>query len=148
MIVNWPLGTSEIIKDIIEEIGRPVTFYTVWSSQACAVCSLDPVTNTSTDSFCPVCSGVYWTPIYSGYTFTAHVNWKFADYNDYTTGGITYLGDCKVKIHLSGIAEQVVNDAEYAIVDSRRTSIEKITILGVPTPNRVIVDLKEENDVG
>jgi hypothetical protein len=82
------------------------------------------------------------------------VNWKYADFNDYTTGGITYLGDCKVKIHLSGVAETVIDgtaesfmeEVEYAIVDNRRMSVEKVTSLGVPTPNRVIVDLKEEND--
>lgn len=146
MEVVWPENTEQVISDIIQEIGRPVTFYTVWSSMACPDCSLDPVNNTSTDSFCQTCGGNYWIPIYSGYTYTAHVTWKFQDFNDYQTGGITFLGDCKVKVLLSGSAQSVIEDAEYCIVDDKRTSIEKVTILGVPTPNRIIIDLKEEND--
>lgn len=144
MIIAWPSNTRAVIEEIINEIGRPVIFYTAQLS-GCWLCDLDPITNTSVDSFCPVCSGTYWIATYSGYTITAHVTWKYSDKSDWQTGGIVPIGDGIIKVMYSGPYMEAINSADYAVVDGKEVNIERITLLGVPTVNRVILDFKERN---
>lgn len=144
MTIIWPSNTRAVIENIIDAIGRDVTFYTVTLS-GCPYPgdSLDPVTNTSTNSFCPVCSGKYWIPTWSGTDIKAHVTWKYADLNNWQTGGYVFQGDGIIKIMYSGPYMDIVNATDYAIVDGKTVDIEKITLLGVPTINRIILDFKE-----
>jgi hypothetical protein len=145
MQIVWPSNTRETINNIINAIGRTVTFYTATLSGCTASgCSLDPVTDESTNSFCPVCSGQYWIPIYSGTDITAHITWKYADRNDWQTGGYVFKGDGIIKVMYSGNNLAIVQSAEYAVLDGKQISLEGITLLGVPTINRVIVDFKEK----
>lgn len=144
LVAPWPSNTVQIKAEIISGIGRPVEFWTVYSSYACSGCTLDPVTNTSTDSFCEICSGNYWIPLYSGDTLRAHVTWKYADQQQYLTGGDVMLGDCQVKVILESGIDSLVSNAEYVIVDDRKMNIDRITYRGAVTPDRVILDLKEE----
>ena len=144
MQITFPSGTRDTIENIINAIGRPVTFVTSTVS-GCYNCSLDPVTDTSTDSFCAVCSGVYWIHTWSGYDITAHITWKFADKDDWTTGGLTFLGDGIVKIMYSGPYMDIVDSTDYIVVDGKQANIEKVTLLGVPSINRIILDFKERN---
>ncbi|RPI81233.1 MAG: hypothetical protein EHM34_08910 [Nitrosopumilales archaeon] len=129
-------------------IGRNVEFFYVYSSQACPAsnCDLDPVTNTSTNSLCPVCSGTYWIDIYSGVTMSAHITWKFDYQNEYETGGLVFIGDAKVKVMHTPEREQLIKQAKYVIVDDKTMNIEKTTLLGAPAINRIIVDVKEKED--
>ena len=150
MIVTWPSDTKAIITSIIDAIGRDVTFYTATLSGCSASgCSLDPVTDTSTNSFCAYCSGTYWIQTLSGYTTKAHVTWKFADLNKWDTGGYVFNGDGIIKVMYSGDIFNIIDTAEYAVVDNKQVSIEKITLLGVPSVNRIVCDfkLKEKTDV-
>lgn len=133
------------IEEIIGLIGRNVDFYYVYSSQACPACSLDIVTNTSTDSYCQTCSGVYWIPIYSGVTMSAHVTWRYDYKNEFTTGGITLIGDAQVKVMHSDERESLIKEVEYLVVDGKTMDLERTTILGTP-PNRIICDLKERSE--
>lgn len=142
MKITFPKDTAETIHDIIDTIGRDVTFYTI-SSYPCSGCSLDPVTNTSTNSFCPSCSGVYWIPVFSGYTVKAHVTWKFADLQQWETGGWNFAGDGIIKVVISGPIMEVIENTDYVAFDDKTVNIEKITLLGVPALNRVILDFKE-----
>jgi len=144
MQIQWPAQTREVIESIITAIGRNVTFYTSTLS-GCYSCDLDPTTNTSTNSFCPVCSGVYWIPLYSGYDIMAHVTWKYADREEFHTGGATFIGDGKIKIMYSGPYMNIVNNTEYVGVDGKQVNIEKITLLGVPSVNRIVLDFKEKS---
>lgn len=105
--------------------------------------SLDPVTQTSTNSFCPVCSGKYWIPVLSGANIKAHITWKYADLNTWQTGGYVFQGDGIIKVMYSGPYMDIINNADYAIVDNKQVDIEKITLLGVPSINRIILDFKE-----
>lgn len=139
----FPTNTPEIKALIINQIGREVTFYTIYSSQPCPLCDLDPVTNLSTDSFCETCSGDYWIPLWSGSLFTAHVTWKFADQKQWETAGIIMAGDCQVKIMYSEENDAIVHNAKYVIVDSKQMDIEKITYRGADIVDRIIVDCKE-----
>jgi len=144
----FPTNTRSQIEEIIGMIGRNVEFFYVYSSQACPAsnCDLDPVTNTSTNSLCPVCSGTYWIDIYSGVTMSAHITWKFDYQNEYETGGLVFIGDAKVKVMHTPEREQLIKQAKYVIVDDKTMNIEKTTLLGAPAINRIIVDVKEKED--
>ena len=130
---------------IIDEIARPAVFYTVYSSQACPDCSLDPVTDTSVDSLCETCEGVYWLDTYSGYSYDAHVTWKFSDKQQWETAGILFNGDCLVKIMYSEAIDTVVKNTEYVIVDERTMDIDRVTYRGATEIDRILIELKERD---
>src|SRR3990167_8512846 len=108
MIAPFPQNTRVTIEAIINEDGRDVTFFIVDSQIPCPVCDLDPISNTSTDSYCPTCSGEYWINTYSGWTITAHVTWGMSEDRAWETGGMIDNGDCKVKFIYSGVYEEIV----------------------------------------
>ena len=144
-LAPFPANSRDYIEAMIDEIGVPVSFV-VASVSGCYACGYDPITDASTDYSCTVCSGLYWIETLSGTTYNAHVTWKYSEGLDWQTGGINMLGDCKVKVMHSDAREAVVRTAKYAVVDGRHMNIEKITLLGKPTVNRIIVDLKEGNE--
>jgi hypothetical protein len=143
----FPTNTQEIKTLILDQIGRDVVFYTVYSSEACPnpLDSLDPVTNESTWTECPTCFGEYYIPHYSGTTFKAHVTWKYSDQTDWETVGKFMIGDCQIKVMISGNIDSIVHSAAYVIVDETTMDIEKITYRGVTVLDRMIVDLKERS---
>lgn len=129
---------------MIQQDGREVTFFTATYS-GCPVCSLDPISDTSTDSFCPTCSGLYWIPTYSGWSTIAHVTWGTLDNKGWESGGMLDNGDCTVKFIYSGYMQDILDNTEYVIVDEREMDVQPGTIFrGVPDINRVIVKLKEK----
>jgi hypothetical protein len=144
MLAPFPSGTREQIEFMIEQDGRPVSFYNVTTLSGCSDCSLDPIANTSTDSFCPTCSGNYWIPTYSGWEVTAHVTWGKVDEKAWMTGGLIDNGDCTVKFMHTQEREDLVNDAEYVVVDGREMDVVNVIPRGVPEINRIIVKLKEK----
>jgi hypothetical protein len=146
MVITFPSNTKEIIDDIRGAIGRNVTFYIVASSTACSVCSLDPVTNTSTDSFCPVCSGVYWIETLSGVTTSGHITWGKADKTNWVTGGQFFEGDCRLQIEYTDSLVSTVDSAKYVIVDDKKLTVRAKELRGVPTLNRVVLTLEEEEE--
>ena len=95
MEILFPEDTEETIDAIRDAIGRDVLFVTATYS-GCNTCSLDPTTNTSTDSFCPTCSGIYWIPTYTENAINAHVTWAGADIMGWVAGGQYFDGDCRV----------------------------------------------------
>jgi len=145
MQILFPSNTRELIEGMIDADGRDVLFYT-HTLEACTAsgCSLDPVTNTSTNSLCLTCSGNYWIPVWSSNSIKAHVSWKFADDLDWHTGGYVFKGDGIVKIMYSGPYMDILDNTEYMVVDGKRVSVENITLLGIPQVNRVIIDFREE----
>lgn len=147
MLISFPTNTRSTIESIITAIGRDVTFYTSTPSGCTASgCGLDPVTNTSINSFCLVCSGIYWIPVYSGTNIRAHVTWKYADEYQFNTGGTTFLGDGIVKVMYSGPYMNIINSTEYMVVDGKQTDIQRVTLLGVPSINRISLDFKERSN--
>lgn len=145
-ITPFPNNTRDIIEEIIHEIGRDVEFFYVFSSMGCPICTLDPVTNTSTNWNCPTCSGDYWIDTFSGVTMSAHITWKFNYLNEWETGGIDIVGDARVKVMYSPEREDIVNRTEYLVVDNKIMNVEKITLLGAPAINRIVVDVKEKEE--
>lgn len=143
LIARYPTNTREQIEEILGQIARDVDFYYIYSSEACPTCSLDVVTNTSVDSFCPTCSGTYWIAHYSGVTMSAHVTWKFDYQNEFETGGRYFVGDARVKVMHTDERERLIKETKYLIVDNKTMNVEKVTLLGAPAVNRIIVDVKE-----
>lgn len=151
MLPTFPKDLArQQIEQIIADIGRDVNFYYIYSSYACPNPddSLDPITNTSTNSFCPICSGEYWIDVYSGYTMSGHVTWKYDFQNEFETGGRIFIGDVQVKVMHSDERENIIKQPKtYLVVDNITVDIVKITKLGTP-PNRLIVHCKEREDNG
>lgn len=139
---TWPINTRETKEQIIGMIGRNIEFFYVYSSYECPTCALDPITNTSVDSFCPTCSGEYWIDVFSGVTMSAHVTWKFDYYTDNVPGGNYLIGDARVKVMHTPERETIVKASKRVVVDGKTMNIEKTTLLGAPV-DRIVVDLKE-----
>ena len=144
--IVFPENTEEVIDAIRGAIGRLVDFYVVASSIACPVCDLDPTTQTSVDSFCPVCSGVYWIPVWSSISISGHITWGDVDLMGWQVGGKYFDGDARVQIkrtseHIT-IVEQV-QDNGYMVVDDKIMDIKSIIPRGVQSLNRILIDVKE-----
>lgn len=151
-MLAFPNGTKAVIDQIRGLIGRDITITVEEGRTACTVsgCSLDPVTEFSTNSFCSGCHGEYWIPVYSGYSVSGHVRWGYADQPYHTAGGIIPEGDCKVTIELTAENLDHVKRSEYWTVDDITLYMKKFQLKGVRTTleshgsNRIAVYLKEE----
>ena len=146
MTITFPNDTKEKIDDIRDAIGRTITFNTLVSQSGCPVdgCNLDPITNTSTNSFCPTCGSKYWIQVFTGADVMAHVRWKSMDADMRYTGGITWEGDCRAQIEYSTENITILDTSETVQVDGKLMSIEKKTYRGVPELNRIVLILNEE----
>ena len=141
---QFPTNTREQIEYIITHKGRPVTFYSVVSVSGCQECNLDPITQTSTDSFCPTCSGVYWIPTYSGLQLISHITYGTVDSRNWQTGGIVDDGTITAKVMYSGPHFEIINNSEYVIADDIEYDIINVDIRGVQEVNRILVKLKQK----
>ena len=145
MAITFPSNTKQIIDAIRTAIGRDIIAEVITVS-GCSVCSLDPVTNTSVDSFCPVCSGLYWIETISGATILAHVNQKPLDNLQWVTGGKYFEGDATVQVEYNAVNLDLIERSKYFIVDGKRFEKDKIELRGVPNVNRIILILKERDN--
>jgi hypothetical protein len=123
-----------------------VTFNVPVTASGCYNCDLDPISDTSIDSYCPVCSGQYWIYTYSGWDVVAHVTWGRSEEKDWQTGGMLDNGDCQVKFMFSGWMQDILDNTDSVLVDGRimKTVPGGIILRGVPEINRVIVKLREK----
>ena len=144
MTIIWPDSTKQVIDDIRGAIGRDVEFFVVASSIACHVCSLDSITGHSTDSFCPICSGIYWIPVFSGYTISGHVTWAGVDAENWYSGGYQFDGDARVQIEFTIANLDIVDRAEYVHVDNKIMEISDFILRGVQSINRILIDMIEK----
>lgn len=149
MLITFPDNTIEVIDKIRGAIGRPVSFYVISDTTTCSGCTLDPVTNTSTNSFCPVCSGNYYMYTYSGVSISGHIFWNSSDMLNWPSAGFIFEGDCRVQIKYTPANLNTTDVAKYVIVDNKKMSIGKKAFRGVPEINRIILYLdQEERDDG
>jgi len=144
--IVWPSDTVDVIDGIRHAIGRDITFIVIASEYPCptATCNLDPVTDLSTDSFCQVCSGAYWIPVYSGYVCSGHITWAPSDFANWYTGGIQVEGTCRVQIKYTPEAYTVVDEAVWVEVDNKIMQINRKMLRGVQPVNRILIDLDEK----
>jgi hypothetical protein len=149
MAIYFPTDTKEIIDEIRGTIGRDVTIYVTVTGIACTqpTCSLDPVTNLSTDSFCLVCGGNYWLDTTSGYTCSGHIRWLGADKPMWVSGGVVEDGDCKVTITMSAENLNNVKNSHHFVVDDIEMYMKEYRLKGVQPINRIQIILLEDPDV-
>jgi len=145
MNILFPSDTKDVIDKIRAVIGRDVEFIIVASSIPCEDCSLDPIANTSTDSFCTTCSGSYWIPVYSGSTVSAHVTWGQADMLNWQSGGQLYDGDCRIQIEKTDSNMLLLDNIHSIVVDERIMEVKKTTFRGFQPLNRILIDLIEKD---
>lgn len=141
--ITFPENTEDVIDSIRDAIGRPIEWQTVTLS-GCPNCSLDPTTNESTNSFCTVCSGVYWIPTYTTTIISGHITWGYSEQLGWVTGGQLAEGECRVQIKYTVANLDVIENAEKIFVDGKEMQIDKKTLRGVQNINRILIDLNEK----
>jgi hypothetical protein len=143
--VSWPTTfETSVVDGIRNAIGRDVTFFVITSGAPCPVCDLDPITNTSTDSFCIICSGAYWIYTYSGVDIFSHITWGFSEQLGWVSGGTQDEGDCRIQIKYTPENIVTVETAQWVEVDGKVMQITKKILRGVQTLNRIILNLIEK----
>ena len=147
--VTFPSDTKAIIDEIRGVIGRDVTIFVTVTGIPCteAGCSLDPVTNLSTDSFCTVCGGNYWLEATSGYTCSGHIRWLGADKPMWVAGGVIEDGDCKVTLTMSDENLNNVKNSHHFVIDEIEMYMKEYRLRGAKEINRIQVILLEDPDV-
>ncbi len=146
MTIVWPDDTVDVIDEIRNAIGRDIILYRTISGIPCPVsgCDLDPVTNLSTDQFCPVCEGEHWLSTTSGITITAHVFDRTLDVPVWTAGGLIVDGDISAQIKYTVTNLDAVENAEYYEVDGKEFIQKSFSLRGVPDLNRIVIALIEK----
>jgi hypothetical protein len=136
------VDTKPTVDAIRHAIGRDIEIVTLLAT-GCSICSLDPVHNSSIDSYCSGCGGYYWITTPSGVTVSGHVRW--APFDDVTpqTGGIVYLGDCVVTIEFTPANLSLISSADYVVVDNKKMVLDKYVLRGHKAINRIRLMLKE-----
>jgi hypothetical protein len=138
MIITFP-DTTDTVDAIRNAIGRPVTFYTEHRVD-CSGCSIDPITNTSTNSFCPVCSGVGYIVSYSGVVISGHITHAPSEQMQWVTGGQLVDGDCRVQIKYAPETVTFLGTVSHAEIDGSTFDVRKWMLRGVPSVNRILID--------
>jgi hypothetical protein len=138
MTIEFP--STKTAKDAIRAaIGRDVNFV-FESFSACATCSglgyYDEVNNSSLDSFCPNCSGIFWIPTESIVAVKSHVRWKLADESQKEIGGETFTGDCIITIASDALTSNQLASIKEIRVDSRKLVPTRTIPRGVPNVDR------------
>ena len=136
-----------VIDDIRGQIGRNVSFY-VPTLSGCSLCTLDPVTNTSTDSLCSGCQGKYWIPTYVSTTITGHITWGNIDELNWLPAGKVFDGDCRIQVKYTLNISSLIDDAEYLVADNKTLEVKSKVLRGVPTINRILLDCIEKEKTG
>lgn len=144
MTINWPNNTADIIDTIRETIGRDITILVSVSGIPCPVCDLNPVSNLSTDPFCPVCSGTYWLNTTSGYVVKAHVAVGEIDLPWRVAGGYLEEGKAKAQIKYTEQNLNAVMNAIHYSIDDKIYTENGISLRGVPEVNRIVITLEEQ----
>jgi hypothetical protein len=143
-MITFPNNTVEIIDEIRGAIGRDVLFY-MEDVSPCSGCDLDPNTNTSTNSWCPLCSGAYWITTYSGVTVSGHITWGQADILNWYSAGQMFDGDCRIQIKLTDENAILVDECKWLEADGKKLEIKKKIFRGVQPLNRIILYCIELN---
>lgn len=144
--ITWPAAqTIEVTDAIRQQIGRDITIYYTVSGIPCSNPndSLDPITNLSTNQFCPICGGNYWIQTVSGYVVQAHVTYGGMDLPVWTQAGRIYDGDVTVQFKYTESGIYAIDHSEYIVVDGTEYIKKTKMLRGVPEPNRILVSLLE-----
>lgn len=144
MNIKFPENTKKIIDSIRNAIGRDVIFNHVASYTECPDCTLNPVTKTSTNSFCTTCLGLYYIPNITPITVKAHVTWGLFDRLNWISGGELSDAKCRIQIEYNELNDSITKYGTSVIVDGKTMYIDKKNYHGVPEINRIVLELKSE----
>jgi len=146
MKINWPAKPQrdDFLDQTLNVIGRTVDIYYVVSESGCSICGLDPVSNTSTDAFCPVCSGEYWIETLGVTSPSGHVTWKYSENLSWYSAGQQVTGDCLVRLNYTSDTVAALDKVRYFVVDNRVMQVDKVNLRGAPEVNRILVTLMEK----
>jgi hypothetical protein len=142
-VITFPADTKSIVDGMRSAIGRPVEFVSR-NRTPCPTCEIDPITDSSIDSFCITCSGEGYLYTYSGTTITGHVTWASFDKLSWVPGGQYFDGDCRLQIEYTLDNITVINNAKHVIVDGKQLRVADKIFRGVPTINRIILNLSQD----
>lgn len=143
MILTFPSNTEEVIDAMRKAIGRDIVIDTPTVS-GCSICTLNPVTQTSTNPVCPVCNGAYWIITTIPHTVLAHITWGRVENLGWVSGGQYFDGDCLVQIKYTDTNDSIVASGIMYHVDGRTFIKKNIVYRGVPDINRILVNLMEK----
>lgn len=144
-IINWPAAEITAQEELIRDaLSRAFTIRVKTSGSNCPICSLDPVTNLSTDPFCPVCSGYYYIGTITSVTRYGHVRWISQDQPRFLSGGTLPEGDCYITITRTDENIDYIRRSLDFVVDDRNLTLKNYQLRGQPTPNRIRIVLVEE----
>lgn len=146
--ISWPSDTVTVIDAIREEIGRYITINVTVSGIACSNpnCSLNPITNLSTNQYCSTCHGQYWISTTSGFLVKAHITWRPSERPIWETGGLIVDGDCLVQMKYTVSGIDAVDNADNFEVDGKTLLKKTVEFRGVPDINRILVVLQQQDD--
>lgn len=128
------------VLDIIDTVGRDVTFEYVASTGICPVCS-------GTNPFCGTCNGNPTYDTLATLTVTAAIYWKIStvpETKKYRPEGQYIEGDCQLKVPLDSITSEVLDKTRRVTVDGKYCTIKGYYIKGSPETNRYQIVLNEE----
>lgn len=134
--------SKAIIDAIRNAIGRTVLFYTDTPTD-CPVCSIDPVTNTSTNPYCTTCSGEGWIHHFNSVPIIGHITWAPSETLGWQSAGTFSTGDCRVQIEYTASNMATLDTTEYAIIDGRKFEVANKMYRGTPIINRILLDCVE-----
>jgi len=146
MTITFP--QTKATKDAIRDaIGQVVTFVLEGVATPCPVCSgldqYDPVNESSLNSFCTTCSGLYWIVADVSSGIVAHVRWRTADQPNMDVGGETMEGDVSITISIDDLSNANIVKIKHIVADSRKVQVYRTIYRGVPTRDRVRFICKE-----
>jgi len=149
--VMWPEAeVVEVLSGILKAVGRGFTINVKSSGSACPLCLasgyLDPVTNSSTNSFCPSCYGLYYLNTPSGIPASGHVRWINSEIPRQYPGGQIPDGDCIITVAYSDEIRSNIERAKSFTVDGKNLTLKSYTPRGAKVPNRIILTLKQEGE--
>lgn len=131
---------GQVITDIINTLGRSVTFYYVVSHDICPVCS-------GSDPFCPTCHGNPYVETEGTFTVTATVKWKLGTLPEskrYRPEGQYLQGDCQLVIEYDESYPTIIDKSRKVVIDGRDCVIRGYYFRGEPTANRIYVIVDED----
>jgi hypothetical protein len=143
-MISFPDNTKQIIDNIRGAIGRNINIGTTILGSECPACTIDPLTNMSSDPFCSTCSGYGYLTSISGTTVSAHVNWNVLGSKEYHSGGFIEVGDCIATIEFSEELLSVIENADYFEIDDEKVFLKEYDLRGVPDINRIRMYLQQD----
>lgn len=139
---------TEVVHEIIEARGRPVTLLVEHPPELCTLCA-------GNDPFCAQCDGNKYVSISEPLTMRGLVRWFKEDKRVYKTQGQYFEGDCTlVFVHrdpdvtVSGLegkgTDYILRHTKVVLVDSKRVVVDSYRREGHPINRSYLICREDE----